>query len=144
MYFPKNDTVIEYVDSSPMPVFGGNHWTNQSITPIGLPFSGSMAYDEQLGVVVLFGLDPETLFPPGTHTLAYTWTWDGKVWRRVGSIGGLGGQESESLVYDLGRHRLILFGGILYTDGGPVLQNDLWEFDGHTWKELQPDDFFGV
>lgn len=77
-------------------------------------------------LVVLGGFDTEGV-------LADQWTRsaDGK-WSVVLTT-PIGKRQGAAMAYDDARAKLMLFGG---TDGDGTVHNDLWEYDGATWREV--------
>jgi len=141
-YFPKDDTVVAFQANGTaalMSVFDGSSWSQRPSGTTELPDSGVVSYDEALGTLVMFGEHPN---PPDGYTgsTPATWTWDGNLWRQVDSGGGplcmTGGYQ---VAYDSSRQRLVLFGGLreVVFHGAPELTNELWEFDGRRWTQIQ-------
>lgn len=105
---------------------------------------GSLAFDEARGRLVLFG-GASGANVGAMVALGDTWEWDGASWRDVtpalpadsppARFGG-------ALAFDPGRGRMVLFGGVHQDDpaggGDFVFDDDLWEWDGTRWSELQP------
>ena len=60
--------------------------------------------------------------------------WDAKGWRRRKLGAGLPWRQNYSLAYDVGRRRLVVFGGSNSTS----ILNDVWEWDGSRWVEGKP------
>jgi hypothetical protein len=86
----------------------------------------AMAYDEQRGVVVLFG--GQSLLGNST---ADTWEWDGGSWT-LRSDGGPGEpplRHAHAMAYDPARRKTVLFSG----SGAP---NDTWELDASGWVRV--------
>ncbi|HEV2342780.1 MAG TPA: Ig-like domain-containing protein [Actinocrinis sp.] len=87
----------------------------------------SLAYDPDLGEVVLFG--GSTGY--GGPDLSDTWAWDGTAWNQLSPTAAPSARTGASLDYVPSAHGLVLFGG----DQG---SNETWLFDGTTWKQLTP------
>ncbi|MBX3409426.1 MAG: hypothetical protein KF859_06020 [Phycisphaeraceae bacterium] len=110
-------------------------WTQVFSTTSPSPRTGaSMAYDERRGIVVLFGGQTS----PGVYDDS-TWEFDGSQWINVSpSDGGPAPRASASMVYVNSRGTLVLSGG----DGSNATNSqgldDVWEFDGRTWRRLLP------
>lgn len=110
-------------------------WDGKTWTMI--PFSNGpkarsefvMAYDDNIGNVVLFG---------GTDAnykiLGDTWLWDGMKWTEVKSGGTPGERRTAGMVYDAVRKKILVFGGM--DEDGTIL-NDLWEYDGLAWAQVR-------
>ncbi|MBI5849901.1 MAG: hypothetical protein HZB39_02510 [Planctomycetes bacterium] len=86
----------------------------------------AMAYDEQRGVIVLFG-GAET---SGASLLGDTWEWDGTDWRRVGTTSSPDARRAHAMAYDPIRRRVVLFGGLAAQSDR---RSDTWEYDGTNW-----------
>lgn len=95
------------------------------------PTRGQMVYHAGIAKIVAFPGQVEENVPAPT----YVWQNDG--WREVvgANDGPLPPRFGHSMTYDVARDRLVLF-------GGQKRQNfdldDVWEFDGTTWQEIQP------
>ncbi|MEW5849663.1 MAG: kelch repeat-containing protein [Myxococcota bacterium] len=61
-----------------------------------------------------------------------TWELDPSFWRAPAITSGLGARTRHALVYDVARGRVVAFGG---RDADTMVHNDLWEWDGLTWRE---------
>jgi hypothetical protein len=140
-YLPTDDTVVAYHWDSPqsrMSIFDGNIWKERPTGLNDLPELGVVIYDEQLGKLVIFGEHPN---PPDGYTgsTPATWTWDGTTWSRINTESGPRCVSQSSIVYDSARQRLVLFGGFreVVFHSSEVLTNDLWEFDGRRWTQIQ-------
>lgn len=106
----------------------GVNWTQRTSpnSPAGR-ISHAMAYDEQRGVVVLFGGKNET------GVLGDTWEWDGERWQRY--PGNAPARCCHRLFYDSQRGHVVLYGG--YWSGPPeTFFNDAWEWDGVQWLPI--------
>jgi hypothetical protein len=86
----------------------------------------SLAYDENRGVVVLFGGQDTA-----SVSLSDTWEWANGVWTNL-NIKGPSARINASMAYDTLMKRVVLFGG--RTKLG--LQDDLWVFDGRNWVKF--------
>lgn len=69
--------------------------------------------------------------------LGGTWEFDHQQWRKV-AIEGPSPRQGHVMVFDAGRNRVVLFGGM--GSGGPgqtpPTYGDTWEYDGTTWKQV--------
>jgi len=81
-----------------------------------------MAYDQERGVVVLFGGSGST------GVLGETWEYDGTAWVER-KMAGPDKRTEAAMVYDADRGVCVLFGGV--GEGGTL--DDTWEYDGATW-----------
>ncbi len=97
-----------------------------------------MAYDEQRGVLVLFG---------GETRLGYmndTWEWDGVQWAQrypenVGPSPSM--RTAHTMFYDPTLGKVVVTGGCINcTDGkrtvDPTFYNDVWTWDGISWTQI--------
>jgi hypothetical protein len=109
----------------------GATWAQLSSSPVPyLDFFHSMAFDVQEGKTVLFGgdhLSPFILGSPFTlGPINDTWEWDGSQWTREWPYAAPSPRAGQSMVYDSGRGRIVLFGGTNETFS-QVFYNDTWE-----------------
>jgi hypothetical protein len=81
----------------------------------------AMAYDANIGEVVLFG----GYSAIGGEALNDTWTWNGTTWSRIQTSYTPAGRYGASMDYDPNFRGLVLFGG--YFTGGPWT-NQTWLF----------------
>jgi hypothetical protein len=86
-----------------------------------------MAYDAGRGRVVLFG--GQTGVFPNITVLSDTWEWDGAAWA-LRSTTGPTARVHQSMAYDRGRQRIVLYGGF---SGSSTELRDIWEWDGTVW-----------
>lgn len=95
----------------------------------------AMAYDAGRRRVVLFGGD----FSPSAQYNNDTWEWDSNDWHACPAAVAPPPRFGHSMAYDTVNHRILLYGGYgdakLYPSGH---FDDLWSWDGQTWKELLP------
>lgn len=92
---------------------------------------GSMAYDNQMGMDLLFG----GAAGPPQGRLNDTWAWNGHTWLPLHPVTSPLPRDSASMVYDAATGTIVLFGGI--SDSGTVL-DDTWSWDGSSWTQLHP------
>jgi hypothetical protein len=153
VYFPPLDQVVLFGGS---PKIDGETWSNQTwiyaggawrlgpSAPAGLTPRGSvaMAYDPDIGKIVLFGgAGSEWPMP------ADTWLYDGSSWSPGPSTPpAMSARTGASMAYDAALHKVVLFGG-----SGIVGLNDTWLFDGSSWSPgpaapagMGPRAFFGM
>lgn len=115
----------------------GTTWTQQFPQNSPSPRSSySMAFDSDLGVVVLFGGFN------GGGFLNDTWTWDGSNWTEQPQqpiFAAPAPRSGASMAYDSVRHQLVMFGG-----GGQEFINqgmifgDTWLWNGSSWSDVYP------
>jgi hypothetical protein len=79
---------------------------------------GALAYDANLGAVVLFG----GVAGPGKQS-GDTWVWNGTNWKEIHLAGVPGARWNAGIVFDPGANGLLLFGGF----SGATL-GDTWTF----------------
>ncbi len=94
----------------------------------------SMVYDLAREKVVLFG---GWSYAKGDD-LGETWEWDGVQWTKVTTSGPSPRIDSQMMVYDTVREKVVLFGGTSY-QGGWTTHNDMWEWDGAEWTRIMTD-----
>lgn len=88
------------------------------------PRSGhALAYDEQRGVVVMFGGSDQ-------RSNSETWEWNGRSWT-LRSRGGPSPRTLALMAYDTRRGQALLFGGISLESR----QVDTWEWNGLLWSQ---------
>ncbi|NOT07746.1 MAG: hypothetical protein HOP28_05995, partial [Gemmatimonadales bacterium] len=85
----------------------------------------AIVYQSAKRRLFLFGGDTRT-----DGALGDSWVREGAVWRQVASGGPA--RSGGGMVYDAGRDRVVLFGGIA---AGKVL-GDTWEWDGERWAKV--------
>jgi hypothetical protein len=88
-----------------------------------------MAFDQNLGRVVLFGGSS------GGATRNDTWWWDGSDWQPIFTAVAPSPRHAHAMAYDGARGRLVLFGGYSATQQS---LGDVHEWDGGQWFALQP------
>lgn len=64
-----------------------------------------------------------------------TWIWNGTDWLQATPNTVPPARVAHTMVYDLNRGRLVMFGGLSAT--GTVL-DDTWEWDGNDWTQMTP------
>jgi hypothetical protein len=103
----------------------GSNWTQISTSSApSARFWHSMAFDSQLGKTRVFGGDHVAPFSLGP--VNDTWEWDGVNWTQDLTAAAPSPRAGQSMAYDSGLGRTIVFGG---TDEGfpGVFYNDTWE-----------------
>jgi hypothetical protein len=104
----------------------GDYWTQVADTGPNV-WGSAMAYDVQRGRIAVFGGTARWGGGPRNET----WEWNGTEWTQTAETGPLG-RYRHTMVYDTGRKRLVLFGGISTT----ALFGDTWEWDGNAWEQV--------
>lgn len=109
--------------------WNGSNWTkmNPSTSP-GARFGSGMAYDAQLGKVVLFGGSNQ-----GNAFLNDTWTWDGSNWSPLFPSTTPPAAPSASLAYDVATSSDVLYEVPAGQKGNPPLAQT-WNFNGSNWS----------
>ncbi len=100
-----------------------------SIVSVGL-WASQMAYDPNLKQVILFGGQPYWDYPQNGGTYA----WDGTTWNLI-TTSGPSGRIYPAMTTDLGRSKVVLFGGNSGF-GNYISLGDTWEWDGTAWTQV--------
>lgn len=124
--------------------YGGGAWTKLS-APSSLPqlIGMSVAYDARLGEVILFGGAPQSK-PTGPAAAAHneTWALNGTSWSRIATPVSPPPRVDTAMVYDPAIGATVIFGGAStdpsVQDSNPEVFDDMWTFDGTTWRQLHP------
>lgn len=106
--------------------FDGSQWTLVAEDGPEPRSDGAMVFDEDRGVMVLFGGWGNS-GPRPTDT----WEWDGVHWTQE-ALTGPSGRTNPGMAYDLTRHVTVLFGG----KNGSGKLGDTWEWDGSSWRQV--------
>ncbi len=122
-------------------------WSTLSLDAVspGFRHSPGMAFDDNRGVIVLFGgvasLDGNSGFFDNS-----TWEWDGTQWADVTpESGNPPARFGSKLIYDPVRKTVLMYGGMTNfnaTDDRRFIgraYEDLWEWDGLAWKRVIQD-----
>ena len=114
-----------------------NTWTQKSTT--GPPrYEGSLAYDPQSKMVILFG------GASGVGTWNDTWGWDGTTWKNLNPQTSPGARAVAAITYHAtNQPGIVLFGGarLINPDGrfpGASELNDTWQWTGTNWVQRTP------
>jgi Galactose oxidase, central domain len=112
----------------------GTSWTR--VKPATTPsarWTHAMAYDLVRQRTVLFGGRlPDTATNP-FRIVSDTWEYDGKNWTQVNPRSSPPARQGV-MVYDLGRQRVVLFGG---RGAAGLRLDDTWEYDGKDWTRVR-------
>jgi hypothetical protein len=87
-----------------------------------------MAFDSLRSRTVLFGGDH--IQPYALGALNDTWEWDGSQWTRDWTAAAPAPRAAQSMAFDSGRGRMVLFGGDNAATSPITLFNDTWELGG--------------
>jgi hypothetical protein len=105
---------------------GETNW--EQVYPSGLK-GHAMAYDDEHGVVVLFG------GRDSSRPRDETWTWDGTSWVERSPASHPAARQGHAMAYDSIRRVVVLFGGL---DSSGTHRDDTWEWDGTNWMQRGP------
>ena len=133
-YYPPGSAVLLY---SPLASEGDNNslnatweyshgvWTDLDLVSPPSRVSSQMAYDAQLGVMVLFGGQDTA-----TDALSnQTWEFGEAGWTQLDSPHAPPARDDFGLAYDGATGTVVLYGGM----GSGRMLSDTWEFDGKDW-----------
>ncbi|MCA8948516.1 MAG: hypothetical protein KDE27_03390 [Planctomycetes bacterium] len=84
------------------------------------------------GVAALFG---GVLPLSGTYPQD-TWTFDGTAWTNVSPAIQPSARTMHAMAHDVGRGRIVLYGGYAAVTTGPLYPTDTWEWDGTSWTRI--------
>ena len=118
-----------------------DYWLKAATTGPPARQEHAMVYDEFNESVVLFGGYIEDA--AATSSAEDIWQWNGIMWTEIfpddpEADGDPGPRRGATLVWDSIRETALLFGGIYHDGSDWVYPNDLWEWNGSSWKELIP------
>lgn len=112
----------------------GQAWTQHTVPGPEAREGALMAYDESRGQMLLFGGST-----PDMEIHADTWAWNGEVWQRV-SESGPAARFPGGMVYDAARQEILLYSGHFAAASGEFVNyDDLWAWDGSSWREIATD-----
>jgi hypothetical protein len=122
-------------------IFRDGQWTEIEYAGGKFTSGGTvMAWDAHRERVVLYGgyRDFDDAFY--TQPTDETWEFDGENWTLRDDLGVRPPARMEAaMVYDSARKQMVLFGGRLDYDYGPILGNDTWAYDGTAWWPVPSD-----
>jgi len=110
--------------------WNGSQWSQLHVKGPEPRWGHKMIYDEDRGVIVLFG---------GYDSLRYfndTWIWEGKTatWSKVTPKNSPTERCNHAMSFDTRNRKVLLFAGKTGRDS-PL--NDLWEWDGSDWTPIR-------
>lgn len=105
------------------------HWTAVGDVSALPARGGAVAYDDDLGRVVLFGG-----YRSDGSLSDETWAFDGSTWTQITTAQRPVARTDGALAFDAAHHQLVLFGG----SGSSGLRTDTWTFDGVDWTRQDP------
>lgn len=138
-FVPQNLGLILFGGSAPLInnqtwLYDGTDWTllAPATSPTGR-FGAQLVYDQARGVAVLYGgLASNISVPPPASD---TWEWDGTTWTQRTNVGNAGARYRYGASYDLGRGKVVIFGGATTQLLSPP-SNQTWEYDGTAWLQI--------
>jgi len=109
--------------------WNGATWTQRAMTGAPPPWNanGRLEHDPRTGAILSL-----TAFPPGTPL--QVWSCNGTTWQRIVTPVSPPSLEWFSTARDPVSGDLLVFGGYQSIQGTAVPGNDLWAFDGTTWR----------
>src|SRR5690606_16704400 len=113
----------------------GGCWTRRSPAPSPAPRGGhAKVYDAHRRRVLLCGgADGRYTDERVPWLYSDAWEWDGDSWTQRDVVGP-GVRSGHTMAYDVGRQRVVLFGGGDYDS----TLTDTWEWDGSQWAQRTP------
>ncbi|EQD44472.1 peptidase S8 and S53 subtilisin kexin sedolisin, partial [mine drainage metagenome] len=116
-------------------VFANGSWSELFPTVSPPPTDmASMAYDPQLGAMVMFGGQIPGV--QGIVPVNTTWAFSGTTWTNVSTVVGPSPRISASMAAAPGGAGLILFGGMQNYPYQEVFENDTWSFANMSWANI--------
>ena len=111
--------------------WNGQSWKRFTGEGPGARAGALMAYDEARQRSVLFDGAADEID-------AQTWEWDGEVWT-LAAEAGPAARFPAGIVYDPVRQEILMFSGHYAGPDGEFREyDDLWAWDGASWRELAP------
>jgi hypothetical protein len=96
----------------------------------------AMSIDLIGGGCVLYGGVPSGLGSTTSYpSVDETWSFDGSSWTQLAPAQTPGGLARFGIATDLGRGRVVVFGGIRNVSFANSVSNQTWEWDGVTWQQ---------
>jgi hypothetical protein len=112
----------------------GQAWKRFTDPGPGAREGALMAYDAARGKTILFGGSTPDLEIHGD-----TWAWDGQRWTLI-SESGPAPRFPGGMVFDAARQEILLYSGHFAASTGEFVQyDDLWSWDGSSWREIPVD-----
>lgn len=138
-FVPQNAGLVLFGGSAPLVnnqtwVYDGSDWTQ--LTPATSPsgrFGAQLVYDVARNVAVLYGGLASNISVPAPNS--DTWEWDGTDWTQRTNVGSAGARYRYGASYDLGRGKVVIFGGATTQLLSPP-SNQTWEYDGTAWLQI--------
>ena len=143
-FLREGDADSEEIDTFPAESFVSGQWrtlaepdTSFSALPgfTAGRMHGAIAYDSLRGYVYVFGGEWSTYEDATLIMLNDFHRWDGFYWERQGLGGALpSARRGHTMVYDVNRDKLVLFGGEHYVIPDSEKKGDVWEWNGDGWS----------
>jgi hypothetical protein len=120
-------------------IWDGASWTKRK--PANSPnprIAPSMAYNEDLGVVTLFGGASPEVSDTGEWkqiVLNDTWLWDGTDWIQVSPAISPSPRMDAKMAFDAANEIIVLFGGTREEKGDIRFLDETWTWDGQIWQQ---------
>ncbi|HET6595224.1 MAG TPA: hypothetical protein VFG81_06355 [Anaerolineales bacterium] len=112
----------------------GRAWSHFTIAGPGAREGALMSYDAARSNMILFGGST-----PDLEIHGETWKWDGGTWTPVSDTGPAR-RFPGGMVYDAARQEMLMYSGHFAESTGEFVQyDDLWAWDGSSWRELLAD-----
>ena len=108
-------------------IWTGSNWSQRLVSGPS-PRSDSAMASLASGVLLFGGRDSA-----GNTYLNDTWIWNGTSWVLQNPATKPPARLGCTLVYDVARNRVVMFGGVL---SGDVFAGDTWEWDGTNWTQV--------
>jgi hypothetical protein len=112
----------------------GKTWCQFSGTGPGSREGALMAYDAARAKMILFGGST-----PDMEIHGDTWEWDGQNWALVSETGPAP-RFPGGMVYDSARQEILIYSGHFASSTGEFVDyDDLWAWDGNSWRKITVD-----
>jgi hypothetical protein len=116
-------------------MWDGSNWTTHSSTPSPVArYQHAMTYDPGSNGVILFG-GTTSQGNNISNFLGDTWTFDGSKWRSI--VSWPGARFGHATTYDGHQKKFYLFGGVSGNGANAETFNDLWQWDGSQWTQIE-------
>lgn len=131
-------------------LWNGTDWTRERRNPAPSRSLAAMWYDPTLKKTVIYGGIGRVTSQDRITRYSDMWTFDGNGWAELKPAGGTPGPRyGAQVTIDPRSNHVLLFGGLRVDDVPPVppattptqvqvYSDDMWEWDGTTWKKLSP------
>ena len=107
--------------------WNGTNWTEKApATQPARRFGCAMAFDEDRGVVVLFGGSADT-----TSATSDTWEWDGTNWTEISPSNPPTARRLAAATFSPDQNAVMLFGG--FEEGTSTYPADTYTYNGAAW-----------